>query len=168
MVNDSQLQPRKMLFALEPIGFVHNSVERPVDDIWGNLISRLELDSSRFTSDSLLGLTEFSHVEIVFLFHRVAGSEISTGARHPRGRQDWPEAGIFAQRAKNRPNRLGVTICRLISVEGLTLYVSDLDAIDGTPVLDIKPHMREFEARGEVQQPDWSRELMEDYWTVKE
>jgi tRNA (Thr-GGU) A37 N-methylase len=87
-----------------------------------------------------------------------------TGARHPRNRLDWPKVGIFAQRGKNRPNRIGVTICRLLSVRGLSLEVADLDAIDGTPVLDIKPYMREFAARGEIRQPAWATELMREYW----
>ena len=72
--------------------------------------------------------------------------------------------GIFAQRAKARPNRLGVTTCRLERVDGLTLCVAGLDAIDGSPVLDIKPHMREFGPRGDVRQPAWATELMADYW----
>jgi tRNA (Thr-GGU) A37 N-methylase len=91
-------------------------------------------------------------------------SAVTTGARHPRNRLDWPKVGIFAQRGKNRPNRIGVTICRLASVNDLTVEVTDLDAIDGTPVLDIKPYMREFGPRGEVRQPDWASQLMSNYW----
>ena len=111
-----------------------------------------------------MGLADFSHVEVVFFFHRVPESEIEAGSRHPRNRPDWPSVGIFAQRGKNRPNRIGTTICRLLSVEGLSLEVSGLDAIDGTPVLDIKPYMREFAARGEIRQPKWVKELMRGYW----
>ena len=112
------------------------------------------------------GLADFSHVEVVFLFHRVQESEIVTGSRHPRNRSDWPKVGIFAQRGKNRPNRIGVTICRLLSVENLSLEVAGLDAINGTPVLDIKPYMLEFAARGEIRQPEWARELMAGYWNT--
>jgi tRNA (Thr-GGU) A37 N-methylase len=86
------------------------------------------------------------------------------GARHPRGNLTWPFTGIFAQRGKNRPNRLGTTICQLVRVEGIVLHVSGLDAVDGTPVLDIKPFMQEFLPRSLVRQPEWSRELMKDYW----
>jgi tRNA-Thr(GGU) m(6)t(6)A37 methyltransferase TsaA len=124
----------------------------------------IDLDSSRFHPESLSGLTDFSHIEVVSLFHLVAESEIVTGSRHPRGRTDWPRAGIFAQRAKNRPNRIGVTVCRWLSVEQLSVRVSGLDAVDGTPVLDIKPYMREFAPRGEVRQPKWASELMAGYW----
>jgi tRNA (Thr-GGU) A37 N-methylase len=91
-------------------------------------------------------------------------SNVVTGARHPRGNKDWPEVGIFAQRGKDRPNRIGSTICRVARVEGTRLFVIELDAIDGTPVLDIKPVMAEFLPRGEVWQPEWSHELMREYW----
>jgi len=153
---------------VRPIGTVHSPVARPVDDVWGGVNCRIDLDASRFTSESLTGLSEFSHIEVVFLFHLVDESEIVSGARHPRGRLDWPKIGIFAQRGKNRPNRIGVTICRLISVEGLSVEVAGLDAIDGTPVLDIKPYLREFAARGETRQPEWATELMSGYWNGTE
>jgi tRNA (adenine37-N6)-methyltransferase len=149
---------------MTPIGTVRSPVHDAIDDVWGGLQSRIELDASRFTAESLAGLEEFSHVEIVFVFDRVTDSEIDRGSRHPRGRTDWPKVGIFAQRAKNRPNRIGVTICRLIAVERFALVVEGFDAIDGTPVLDIKPHMREFGPRGPVSQPSWATELMSKYW----
>lgn len=155
-------------FHLSSIGTVHNSVKEPADDLWGGITSRIDLDSSRFHLDSLSGLADFSHIEVIFLFHLVTESEIATGSRHPRGRTDWPRAGIFAQRGKNRPNRIGVTVCRLLSVEQLSVHVTGLDAVDGTPVLDIKPYMREFAPRGEVRQPKWASELMAGYWGLAE
>jgi tRNA (adenine37-N6)-methyltransferase len=147
-----------------PIGIVHSPVVEPVDDIWGGVQCRIDLDSSRFTPDCLAGLADFSHVEVIFFFHRVPESEIVTGSRHPRNQRDYPRVGIFAQRGKNRPNRVGVTICRLVSIDNLSLEVDGLDAIDGTPVLDIKPYMQEFAARGEIRQPQWVGELMAGYW----
>ena len=101
---------------------------------------------------------------MIFVFDRVTDAEIEFGARHPRGRMDWPLVGIFAQRGKNRPNRLGVSVCRLVSIGDRCVHVGELDAIDGTPVVDIKPVMREFLPRGEVRQPVWATELMADYW----
>jgi tRNA (adenine37-N6)-methyltransferase len=153
---------------LTPIATVHNSVGEPVDDIWGKLVSRIDLDAARFTAASVAGLGEFSHVEIIFALHRVAESTIELAARHPRGRADWPSVGIFAQRGRNRPNRIGATVCRLQSVEGVSLWVEGLDAIDGTPILDIKPYLREFGPRGAVRQPDWATELMAAYWGAAE
>jgi tRNA-Thr(GGU) m(6)t(6)A37 methyltransferase TsaA len=122
------------------------------------------LDASRFAPDAVAGLADFSHLEVVYHFHRVPEEKVETGARHPRNRADWPLVGIFAQRGKNRPNRIGVSRCRLLAVDGLRIEVAELDAIDGTPVLDVKPYMREFGPRGEVRQPAWSGELMAGYY----
>jgi tRNA (Thr-GGU) A37 N-methylase len=152
------------IYEVVPIGQVVSPVKQTLDDVWGGVTSRIELDASQFTPECLAGLHEFSHVEVVFLFDRVAESAISRGARHPRGRADWPLVGIFAQRAKNRPNRIGVTVCRLISVDYLSIAVEGLDGIDGTPVLDIKPCMQEFGPKGEVRQPAWATDLMSAYW----
>lgn len=149
---------------LEPVGHVEGGRMLPEDDDWGASRAAIVLDPAQFGPEALAGLDGFSHVEVVFLFDRVPPGKIERGARHPRGRKDWPLTGIFAQRGKNRPNRLGVTACRIVAVEGLRLELEGLDAIDGTPVLDIKPVMREFQPRGEIRQPDWVAELMARYW----
>jgi len=150
-------------YALRAIGYVRGGRNEPVDDGWDAVTATIALIPA-FGAQALAGLDGFSHVEVVFLFDRVAENAVVAGARHPRGRTDWPKVGIFAQRGKDRPNRLGVTICRLLAVEGTTLRVAGLDAIDGTPVLDLKPVMRGFLPRGEVSEPDWARELMVGYW----
>jgi tRNA (Thr-GGU) A37 N-methylase len=144
---------------------VRSSRSEPIDDDWDSVSSSIEIDPERFGPAALAGLAEFSHVEVVYLFDQVEEASVQTGARHPRSNPDWPAVGILAQRAKMRPNRIGVTACRLLSVEGLTLRLSGLDAIDGTPVIDIKPVMREFLPRGEVRQPSWTSELMAGYWS---
>jgi len=149
---------------LRPIGFVRGERTEPIDDAWDQIKARIELDAAQFAPDATAGLGEFSHVEVVFHFDRAAPQNIATDARHPRGRTDWPLVGIFAQRGKDRPNRIGVTVCSLLGVEGLTLRVRGLDAIDGTPVLDIKPVMHGFLPRGEVREPEWAVELMKGYW----
>ncbi|MEO0492652.1 MAG: SAM-dependent methyltransferase [Actinomycetota bacterium] len=151
-------------FTVSAIGHVHNERTSPEDDDWDSVVSTVVLDDEWFTPDVVAGLAEFSHLDIVFLFDRVDPDKVDLGARHPRNREDWPLVGIFAQRAKARPNRLGVTTCELLAVDGLTLTVMGLDAIDATPVLDIKPHMIEFQARTEVRQPAWVGELMAQYW----
>lgn len=153
-----------MTFTIDAIGYVRGGRGEPIDDDWGKSHAIIELDSSRFDASALAGLDAFSHAEIVFLFDRVPSDKIETGSRHPRGLKDWPLIGIFAQRGKNRPNRLGVTVCKIVTVKGLRLHVEGLDAIDGTPVIDIKPVMREFLPRGEVSQPEWVAELMANYW----
>jgi tRNA-Thr(GGU) m(6)t(6)A37 methyltransferase TsaA len=147
-----------------PIGAVRGGRKEPIDDHWGSVESEIVLDADQYGPEALEGLDAFSHIDVVYCFHLVDRDEITTDSRHPRGRADWPRVGIFAQRAKGRPNRIGVSTCELLSVEGLTLRVRGLDAIDGTPVLDVKPYLREFAPRGDVQQPEWSAELMRDYW----
>ena len=146
------------------IGHVRGGRDAPDDDDWGKSRARIELDACRFRPEALAGLSDFSHAEVVFVFDRVSDEEITTGARHPRGRADWPKIGIFAQRGKNRPSRIGVSICRIITVDVLAIEVEGLDAIDGTPVLDIKPVMTGFLPRGEIREPDWARDIMATYW----
>ena len=116
----------------------------PIDDNWGSVSAKITLDDGQFTADALAGLAEFSHVEVVYLFDRVDPARVQTGARHPRDNPGWPGVGIFAQRAKARPNRIGVSVCRLVAIEGLSVTVEALDAIDRTPVLDLKPCMADF------------------------
>lgn len=152
-----------MHYTVEPIGYVETTRTDVADDFWGKEEACITL-ADEFSAEALQGLEEFSHVEVLFLFHKVAPDKVATAARHPRNNKAWPRVGIFAQRGKNRPNRIGSTICRVRRIEGTRLYVGELDAIDGTPVLDIKPVFTEFLPRGPVQQPAWSKQLMADYW----
>lgn len=158
-----EIQPGDELI-LRPVARVSGGRHEVEDDDWGGVESVIRLDGTRFGPEALAGLEDFSHLEVIFQFDRVPESKVETAARHPRGNRDWPLAGIFAQRGKNRPNRLGVSRCRLRTVDGLDVHVTGLDAVDGTPVLDIKPYMTEFGPVGEVRQPAWSTELMRDYY----
>jgi len=151
------------MITLTPIGVVRGSRREVTDDFWGGSTATIEL-ADHLPAESLDGLEAFSHAEIIFLFDRLDESSVVTGARHPRGNPAWPVVGIFAQRGKARPNRLGATIVRIHRRDGRRLHVRDLDAVDGTPVIDIKPVFEEFLPRGPVRQPGWSRELMTDYW----
>jgi tRNA (Thr-GGU) A37 N-methylase len=153
-----------MSINLTPIGFVRGGRSEATDDDWGSVRARIELDPTRFAPDALEGLSTFSHAEIIFHFNLVPETKIVAGARHPRGQTDWPKVGIFAQRGKNRPNRLGVSVCTIIEVKGLCLEVQGLDAIDGTPVLDIKPVLKGFLPREDIVEPDWAGEIMAQYW----
>ncbi len=151
---------------LQAIGFVEAVCPHTEDDFWGGEEACITL-AAYFKAEALQGLSDFSHVEVLFLFHEVEPSKVVTGARHPRNNKAWPAVGIFAQRGKNRPNRIGSTVCRIVRVEGTKLFVTELDAIHGTPVLDIKPIMVEFLPRQTVRQPAWSHELMREYWLSK-
>jgi tRNA (adenine37-N6)-methyltransferase len=148
---------------VQPIGTVVSGRVAAVDDNWDAETSEIVLDDL-FGPDALRGLDAFSHVEVVYQFHLVREQDVVLGTRHPRERLDWPAVGIFAQRGRVRPNRLGVSVCRLVEVSGARLTVTGLDAIVGSPILDIKPVMIEFVPRGEVRQPTWATELMASYW----
>ncbi len=150
--------------AIAPIGVVRSARSDASDTAWGDVASTIVLDSARFDASALSGLEEFSHVEIVFVFHGIPQERICYGARHPRDNPGWPLLGIFAQRGSARPNRIGVSRARVVAVRGTELDVRGLDALDGTPVLDIKPWLREYAPRGPERQPGWCAEVMQGYF----
>ena len=152
------------MISLTPIGYVRNTRKDVEDDNWGGIVSEIVIEIGE---EALQGLEDFSHAEIIFYFDRVEEAKIVSGARHPRNNPDWPKVGILAQRGKNRPNRLGLTTVSVLRREGNILTVNGLDAVDGTPVLDIKPVMKEFLPRDEIRQPAWASELMKKYWNEK-
>lgn len=149
---------------VEPVGSVVGGRAEAFDDDWGTVEALIRLDGTRFEPDALAGLDAFSHLEVVFQFHLVNSSSVVTSARHPRDNPDWPKVGIFAQRGKNRPNRLGVSRCRLLAVDGLDIHVRGLDAIEGSPIIDLKPYMAEYGPQGPTSQPAWATELMSAYY----
>jgi tRNA-Thr(GGU) m(6)t(6)A37 methyltransferase TsaA len=156
-----------LTFTVHVVAVVHSSRTEPTDDDWDNETTTIEL-ADPYGPDAVLGLEAYSHLEVAYLFHRVDPDRPLVHARHPRNNPDWPLTGIFAQRGKERPNRIGISTCELLginSTDGTTLTVRGLDAIDGTPVLDIKPYLSEFAPRTPVRQPAWSRELMAGYFT---
>lgn len=152
-----------MTLDMRPVAFVRSPRTTPDDDDWGDVLSVVEL-ADDVPDASLDGIDAFSHVEVLYYFDRVAESAVATGSRHPRGNADWPKVGIFAQRGKDRPNRIGSTIVEIVRLEPRRLHVRGLDAIDGTPVLDLKPVMREFLPRSPVRQPEWASAIMRNYW----
>lgn len=149
---------------LSDIGRVYSTRTQVSDDKWDAENAYIELNND-FGEESLFGLNEFSHVEVIFYMDQVDQTKITKEARHPRNRKDWPKVGIFSQRAKNRPNQIGLTICKIIKIEGIKLYLEGLDAVDGTKILDIKPWVKEFAPRGKCKQPSWITELMNKYWS---
>lgn len=152
-----------MSVVLQPIGIVRGGRAEAVDDGWGTVEADIVLDPAQVTPEATLGLTAYSHVVVVFHMHKVGEDKVERGARHPRERADWPRLGILAQPARSRPNRLGVTPVALVAVDGRTVRVRGLDAIDGTPVLDIKPYITGFAPRGVIREPTWVRDLMREY-----
>ena len=146
---------------IEPIGFVRSPVAQGVDERWGDVIADIELRPE--LAPGLHGLNQFSHVVVVFYMHQ-ASFDAADLQRRPQGRADMPLLGIFAQRAKHRPNPLGITTVQLVQVAGHVLQVKGLDAIDGTPVLDIKPYFPAFDRVADAAVPPWVPLLMQNYF----
>lgn len=153
------------LFQVEPVAYVVGGRIEPTDDYWGGTRSIIRIDAERFGPSSTAGLDEFSHLEVVFRFHLTDPTDLNLGARRARDNPNWPAVGIFGHRNMRRVNWLGVSRCRLLKVDGLDLHVEDLDAVDGTPVLDIKPWFVEMGPRGDIRQAPWSVEMLRDYYT---
>ncbi len=147
---------------MEWIGVVYNDVKEPTDEGWGRVTSEIVLDES--FRDGLDGIEQFSHLLILFWMHRAAEAEPLRMRRRPQGRVDMPEVGLFAQRARHRPNPIGVTAVRLLRREKNRLFVEGLDAINGTPVLDVKPYVPAFDAVEAARVPEWVTRLMERYF----
>lgn len=156
------------IFQIAPVAHVVGGRIEPTDDFWGGTRSIIRIDDPDFGLDAVEGLAEFSHLEVVFGFHLVEPGDVHLHARSARDNPDWPKAGPFAHRNMRRKNRLGVSRCRLVEVDGLDLHVEDLDAIDGTPVFDIKVWFEEFGPRGDVHQPAWPTEMLINYFATTE
>ena len=145
-----------------PIGMVKSPVEEGVDEGWGKVVSEIHIDSE--LAPGLTGIDSFSHIIVIFEMHQSTWSPESDLVRRPQGREDMPPVGIFTQRAKHRPNPIGVTSVRLLGVAGNVLRVRGLDAIDGTPVLDIKPYFPQFDRVDSPGTAEWVGRLMTDYF----
>lgn len=153
-------------FTVEAIAHVVGGRKEPTDDYWGGTRSIIRIDDPRFDVTATKGLEEFSHLEVVFRFHLTDPNDLNLRARRPRDNPDWPEVGIFGHRNMRRLNWLGVSRCRLVEVDGLDLHVEELDAVDGTPILDIKPWFLNFGPRGDIRQAAWTTEMLTKYFAT--
>lgn len=151
-----------MEIKLYPIAIVKNSRTTPTDDFWEEIISEIEL-ADHIPTEAFDNISSFSHLEIIFYFDQVDPKNIAFSGR-PRGNPEYPSVGIFGQRKKDRPNTIGLCTVQLLEHNGRNIKVKYLDAINGTPVLDIKPVFQEFQAKEKVKQPAWVADLMKDYW----
>lgn len=147
----------------EPIGRVCNDRDTMSTGNWADVESRIELEP--VFAKGLAGLGEFSHVVVVFHLDRIPPFEPAKQiARNPRGMEDLAPVGVFAQRTKFRPNPIGVTAVTLVSVSDNSITVRGLDALDGTPVLDIKPYIAAFERKDDIRMPAWVDRMMSGYF----
>ena len=151
-----------MEITLNPVATVKNSRTSPIDDNWEEVIAEIEL-AAHIPTEAFENISDFSNLEIIYFFDKVESKDIIYSGR-PRGNPGYPVVGIFGQRKKDRPNTIGLCTVELLEHSGRTLKVKYLDAIDGTPVLDIKPVIKEFQPKGEIRQPLWVADLMKNYW----
>jgi len=143
--------------SLKVIGIVRNGIKQRPESGWEKIVSEIVVDS-RLT-EALDGLEEFSHIIVIYWMHRVPALDKVPTKIHPRGRQDLPLVGLFATRAPYRPNPVGETTVRLLERRDNILKVEGLDAIDGTPVIDIKPCIPGLDAVTEAKVPSWVTKL---------
>jgi len=151
-----------MEIKLRPIAVVKNSRTTPINDFWEEVISEIVL-ADHIPKEAFERISDFSHLEIIYYFNKVDNREIVFSGR-PRDNPNYPLVGIFSQRKKDRPNTLGLCTVELLEHNGRSIKVKYLDAIDRTPVLDIKPVFKEFQPKGDIRQPLWVSDLMKNYW----
>ena len=144
-----------MNHVVRSIAFIRNERSEALDDNWDDVVSVVEL-AQDVPSEALRGLEEFSHVEIVFYADWAEDVPPGPWHRRPRGNAQWPDVGVFAQRNKDRPNRILLTTVAIDSISDRSITVRGLDGIDGTPVLDIKPVFRWSMPRGQLRVAAWS------------
>jgi tRNA-Thr(GGU) m(6)t(6)A37 methyltransferase TsaA len=109
-------------------------------------------------AEGLLGLEQWSHVNVFYWLDKSDTPENRKVLRvHPRGKSENPLTGVFACRSPHRPNLIALTVCRIVGVEGGLVRLDALDALDGTPVLDIKPFIPPDAPAQGVKVPDWAR-----------
>ena len=140
---------------IQPIGYVKNNLGRRSYNEWRDTES--EIIISEEYQDALIRLDDFSHIEVIFYLHEM-DREFRTRI-HPTGNPEYPLMGAFATRTPNRPSKIALTTCKLLGVEGNILRVRGLDAIDGSPVLDIKPYSGKHVE--DLKVPQWIQDIRE-------
>jgi len=140
---------------LTAIGHVKNDINGPMREGWDEVVSEIVLRSDQ--EEATEGLEQFSHIAVVFWMHRVPQEGRAPSKVHPRGRQDLPPVGLFATRAPSRPNPIGINVVALMERRQNVLKVKGLDAVNGTPIVDIKPYFPRKD--DDVNLPQWANKL---------
>ncbi len=151
-------------YEVRPIATVVGGHTRVLDDYQGGVRSIIRLHDE-YPLETLQGIEEFSHLTVTWCFHLARAEDVQLHARSPRGNERWPATGTFVHRNHRRPNQLAISYPRLLGVGGRDLLVTDLDAVDGTPVIDLAPYFEQMGPRGLVRQPAWPGEMLDSsYW----
>jgi len=138
---------------LKPIGIVRNGVREPRMEGWEGLLSDIIIRKN--LTDALDGIEGYSHVIVLFHLHKVPDEQRGRTQCHPRGDPRYPLQGVFATRTQNRPNPVGISVVKLVKRRRNVLRVRGLDAINATPVLDIKPYIPNYDVPPDARVPDW-------------
>ena len=141
---------------MEPIGHVKNNINASMMEGWEEVVSEIILNSN--LEGTTEGLEQFSHIIVLFWMHQMPRHDSTPTKVHPKGRRDLPLVGLFATRSPQRPNPIGLSVVRLLECQGNTLRVKGLDAINGTPVVDIKPYLPRDLVVGSTS-PEWVAKL---------
>ena len=142
-----------------PVGVVRNAVKESQMGGWEVVESRIVI--RRSLEGALDGLEGYSHLIVLFWIDRVPEEERTATRIHPMGDPALPLLGVFATRTQLRPNPIGVSVVPLLGRKGNELRVRGLDAIDGTPVLDIKPYIPLYDSVPQATMPAWASEVAE-------
>jgi tRNA-Thr(GGU) m(6)t(6)A37 methyltransferase TsaA len=151
-----QEEARPAPIVLKPIATVKNEIKEMGKRCWKEIVSEIVFNPG--FEGAMDGLDDFSHIIVLFWMHRSHAWESSMSKTHPQGRPDLPLVGVFATRSPVRPNPLGVAVVKLLERRGNVLRVVGLDAIDGTPVVDIKAYFPS-DAAAQATVPDWVHKL---------
>src|SRR3989344_6799839 len=143
-----------MDITMHPIGFAKNS-ERKHFGGWAGILTDIEIDAKY--KDALFGLEEYPHLIAVYWMHDVKTCDI----RHvPQGKVgEVPGVGIFACRCSQRPNPIGISTVEILGIKDNIVTVKGLDAVEGTPIVDIKPYTPQYDTVVSAKTPDWVNKL---------
>jgi len=146
--------------SLKAIGRVRNSIGKMKREGWESVVSEIILDPQ--LEEALAGVEDYSHLLILFWLSRVQRAGRGMKKIHPKSRQDLPLVGIFATRTQYRPNPIGLTLVKLLGRRKNVLRVRGLDALNGTPVIDIKPINPRHEFPKDIRVPKWYDQLWKE------
>lgn len=144
---------------IRPIGTVRNSIRKPRRDGWEKISSRIILDPK--LQEGLDGIEAYSHIFVLFWIDRLNPSMKGIKKVHPKSRMDLPLVGVFATRTQYRPNPIGLTLVRMLGRKKNVIWVKGLDALDGTPVIDLKPISPRTEFPSRTRVPAWYHRIWE-------
>jgi tRNA-Thr(GGU) m(6)t(6)A37 methyltransferase TsaA len=138
---------------LQPIGRVRNEFESEIPKGYEDSLTEIIINEDLI--EGLHKLEENSHIVVVFWMHRVKDEDRKIMKMHPKGREDLPLLGVFATRSPRRPNPMGIRAVKLVEKKDNILKVKGLDALNGTPILDIKPYSSKHDLVTDAKTPWW-------------